>query len=407
MERQRLYFIDWLRVLAVLLLFPFHTGRVFNVEAFYVKGPQLSPVMNRLLGFVDLWHMPLLFVLAGASTYLALGHRSRGEYARERVKRLLVPLVFGILVLIPPQTWYGARFNAGYQGSYLRYVTSDGLFHIDFQEGGDYFGGLGFGHLWFILFLLLISLAALPLWAAGRREGSRLVGLSRFLAHPGAWPLAGSAILLGEALPSPGDKNIFYFFVFFALGYLALCSGEFMAAARRWAWPALVAGAAGAVWWTASSAWRDSLADPSAALVGVSLAGRTLGWVFIVGLLGVGSRVLNAPSAALTYLAEGSYAVYLLHQSVIVVLAFYIVGLEVAWPVQWLILLVVSVAATFLLYGGVRRVGWLRFLFGMRPLRRGPGGVLSSPPRRRARRPEGAEGEVTPSAPVDHGDGPG
>ena len=372
MEQERLYYIDWLRVLAVLLLFPFHAGRVFNVEAFYVKGPELSPVVNRLLGFVDLWHMPLLFVLAGASTYLALGRRSRGEYTRERVKRLLVPLVFGILVLVPPQTWYGARFNSGYQWSYLRYLTSDGLFHIDFQEGGDYFGGLGFAHLWFILFLLLISLTALPLWAAGRREGSRLVGFSRFLAHPATWPVAGLAIFLGGALPSPGDKNIFYFLVFFALGYLALCSGEFTAAARRWTWPAVTVGAAGAVWWTATSIWRNGLADPSAALVGVDLAGSTLCWVFIVGLLGLGSRLLNTPSAALAYLSEGSYAVYLLHQTVIVVLAFYIVGLDLSWPVQWLILLVAAVAGTFLVYEGLRRVAWLRFLFGMRPLRRRP-----------------------------------
>jgi glucan biosynthesis protein C len=370
MEQQRLYYIDWLRVLAVLLLFPFHTGRVFNVEAFYVKGPRLSPVVNHLLGFVDLWHMPLLFVLAGASTYLALGHRSPGEYALERVKRLLVPLVFGILVLVPPQTWYGARFNSGYEGSYFRYLTSDAFFHVDFREGGDYFGGLGLAHLWFILFLLLISLVALPLWAAGRREGSRLVSLSRFLAHPAAWPLAGLAILLGQALPSPGDKNLFHFFVFFALGYVALCSGEFAAAARRWAWPALSVGAAGAVWWTATSTWRNSLADPSAALVGVNLTGSILCWVFIVGLLGLGIRLLNTPSAALAYLAEGSYAVYLLHQSVIVVLAFYVVGLDVPWPVQCLILLVVSVVATFLLYEIVRRVAWVRFLFGMRPLRR-------------------------------------
>ena len=142
----------------------------------------------------------------------------------ERVKRLLVPLLFGVLILIPPQTWFGARFNSGYQGSYLHYLSGDAFFSIDFREGGDYFGGLGIGHLWFILFLLIISLAALPLWGGRREEGSRVVSLSRFLAHPGAWPLAGLAILLGEALPDIGGKNIFYYFVFFTLGYLALCS---------------------------------------------------------------------------------------------------------------------------------------------------------------------------------------
>lgn len=367
MGPRRLYYIDWLRVLAVLLLFPFHTGRVFNVEAFYVKGPQLSPVMNRVLGFIDLWHMPLLFVLAGASTYLALGRRSRGEYAAERVKRLLVPLVFGVLILIPPQTWFGARFNSGFEGSYLRYLSGDAFFSIDFREGGDYFGGLGIGHLWFILFLLIISLAALPLWGARRGEGSRVAGLSRLLAHPGAWPLAGLAILLGEALPDIGGKNIFYYFVFFTLGYLALCSEEFMAAARRFTWVTLSLGAAGAVGWVAISTWRDGLPDPSAALVGVTLAGRIVCWMIIVGLLGLGSRLLNRTSPTLVYLAEGSYAVYLLHQTVIVVIAFYLVELDLPWGGQWVILLAASVVATFVCHEVVRRVPWLRVLFGMRP----------------------------------------
>ena len=115
------------------------------------------------------------------------------------------------------------------------------------------------------------------------------------------------------------------------------------------------------------STWRDSLADPSPALVGVTLAGRTLCWMIIVGLLGLGSRLLDRTSPTLAYLAEGSYAVYLLHQTVIVVLAFYAVGLDLPWGAQWSVLLGASVAATFLCYEVVRRVAWLRWLFGMRP----------------------------------------
>ncbi len=83
---------------------------------------------------------------------------------------------------------------------------------------------------------------------------------------------------------------------------------------------------------------------------------------------GLGSRLLNRNSPALRYLAQGSYPVYILHQTVIVVLAFYIVGMSAPWGVHWITLLVASVALTFLCYEGLRRVCWLRFLFGMRPL---------------------------------------
>jgi len=367
MGSRRLHYIDWLRVLAVLLLFPFHTGRVFYVgEAFYVKGPQESALVTQVGEFIDVWHMPLLFVLAGASTYLALGRRSRREYAFERVRRLLVPFVFGMLLLIPPQTWYGARFNSGYRGSYLHYLISGDFLRVE-PGRDDFFGGLGTGHLWFIIFLFVFSLAALPMWGGRLRDDSRLVGLSRVLAHPAGWLLAGLALLAAETLPEIGGQNPFTYFVFFVLGYLAMCSEEFVDAARRWAWLTFPIGVTGAVWWVAISGWRNTLADPSAALAGIGLAGMTAAWLLIIGLLGVGSSLLDRTSPTLEYLAESSYPVYILHQTAIVAVAFYAVGIDAPWAAQWTAILAVSVALTFLCYEGLRRIAWLRFLFGMRP----------------------------------------
>ena len=377
MGTPRLRYIDWLRVLAVLLLFPFHAGRVFNAgEAFYVKGPEVSAVASRVMGFVSLWHMPLLFLLAGASTYLALGRRSRQEYARERLRRLLVPFIFGMLVLIPPQTWYGARFNSGYDGSYPSYLLGGDFLQVEAGRD-DYFGGLGTGHLWFILYLLVFSLAALPLWGGRRRRDSRLAGLSRFLAHPAGWLATGAALgAIAEFLDFDGENPAFYF-AFFLLGYLAFCSEEFMAAAHRWVWITLPLGVAGDVWWVAGAGWRSGLADPSAGRAGVACAGMTAAWLLILGLLGLGSRLLNRHSPTLKYLAEGSYAVYILHQTVIVILAFYVIRMDAPWGVQWLVLLAGAAAGTFLAYEGLRRVNWLRFLFGMPPRRSAPSGRVA------------------------------
>jgi peptidoglycan/LPS O-acetylase OafA/YrhL len=337
------------------------------------------------MGFLSLWHMPLLFLLAGAATYLALGRRSRKEYAGERLRRLAVPFIFGILVLVPPQTWYGARFNSGYDGSFLHYLFGGDFLRVEAGRD-DYYGGLGTGHLWFILYLLVFSLAALPLWGGRRRDRSRLVGLSRLLAHPAGWPAAGIALgAIAEFLDIDGESPFLYF-AFFLLGYLALCSEEFMAAAHRWVWVTLPLGVAGDVWWIASASWRNGLADSSVGKVGSVFAGMTAAWLLILGLLGLGSRFLNRHSPTLEYLAEGSYAIYILHQTVIVVLAFYVIRIGTPWEVQWLLLLAGAVAGTFLLYEGLRRVNWLRFLFGMHPRRPAPtaraadAAALSPPP---------------------------
>ena len=77
----RQHYVDWLRVLAVLLLFPFHVSRVFNMgEAFYVKSAHLWSPLGYVLGFISQWHMQLLFLLAGMSTYFALRKRGGGRY---------------------------------------------------------------------------------------------------------------------------------------------------------------------------------------------------------------------------------------------------------------------------------------------------------------------------------------
>jgi glucans biosynthesis protein C len=165
----RQYYVDWLRVLAVLLLFPFHTLRVYNAgELWYVKASRLSTAVAYLLDFISAWHMQLLFLLAGASTCLALRKRSNRRYVGERFLRLGIPFVFGVLVLVPPQCYYGARANAGYTGSYWDYFSSGDFFRFSSQAHSDYYGYFGFGQLWFILLLLVLSLVALPLFAWGR-----------------------------------------------------------------------------------------------------------------------------------------------------------------------------------------------------------------------------------------------
>jgi peptidoglycan/LPS O-acetylase OafA/YrhL len=367
------YFIDWLRVLAVLLLFPFHSGRVFNYgELFYAKSAIESVPLSYLLGFIDYWHMPLLFLLAGASTYFAMKKRTIGRYLGERSLRLGVPLFFGVLVLVPPQTWCGAQTNAGYTGSFLEYLTSGAAFSTENLLGrGDYYGGISPAHLWFIWFLWMISVAVVPLLAIGRSErgGAVLDRIARAWSKPLWWPLVVFLILFAEALPAIADKNIFYFAMFFTLGYLLIRGDWFVGSAERHRWWTLAAGTVTVVLTMAFWRFGEALPDPSPQLAlwtYVELGGA---WLIIVGLVGFGKRFLDRPSPSLTYLGEASYPVYILHQTVIVLTGFYLVRV-VPWPaIGWPLLMVLAVAITFALYEVVRRVGALRFLFGMRPKR--------------------------------------
>ena len=92
-----------MRTFVVMGLFLFHSARVFDTTEWYVKNDRTSEFVDVLLSFAAMWGMPLLFVVSGMGIWYSLRSRTIGAFAGERVHRLLVPLVFGMLVIVPPQ----------------------------------------------------------------------------------------------------------------------------------------------------------------------------------------------------------------------------------------------------------------------------------------------------------------
>jgi fucose 4-O-acetylase-like acetyltransferase len=104
LSSERRYDLDWLRVLGVLLLIPFHVALIFVLQPYtimYIRDVVNSPTLSGTTGFIHMWHMPMLFMISGAATYFALGFRSAGEYVRERFLRLFIPLIFGLATYVP------------------------------------------------------------------------------------------------------------------------------------------------------------------------------------------------------------------------------------------------------------------------------------------------------------------
>jgi len=369
-QLNRRFDIDWLRILAVLLLFTFHSGRIFDIwEPFYAKSDQTSAALSYIfVGIVGIWHMQLFFLLAGASTWFALRFRSGQQYAGERFKRLLLPFIFGLLVIVPPQSYFGALTYHNFSGSLLQYYPH---FFALGPNGGleGYQGGFTPGHLWFILMLFLLSLAGLPLflWLRGER-GQRIVDrLTVFLTRPGAIYLLALPLVVAGFLPDMGGKNPFYYFVFFVYGYVLMMDGRFEEIVDRHKRSALVLG------WGALAVWLAVLAldlpvpgwfEQAAEILYPTL----FSWCCLLSLLGYGRKYLNFGNRFLTYTAEGAYAFYILHQTVIVVIGYYVVQWSLGiWP-KFLVITLVSLVTTTLLYElFVRRINVLRFLFGMKP----------------------------------------
>jgi peptidoglycan/LPS O-acetylase OafA/YrhL len=329
-------------------------------DPFYVKNATTSGGLTwSVIGFLGPWHMPLLFVLAGAATWYALGHRTGAQYRGERFKRLLIPFLFGVLVIVPPQAFLAARFR-GSESSFGAFLPGYWSFKGDLT---GYTGSWTPGHLWFIGFLFIFSLIGLPLFLRWRRRPVRATWL--LFAMP-------FVLLLANGMPAPmdGPQNPFYSFALFVGGFLLVADARAEDRIHR-AWRPLLAGAIvtmAAVMLVWRSGVEDTWSDGSLPNIAFTFFEGVNTWVWVLALLGVGHALLNRPNRALRYANEGAYPFYLLHQTVIVVLAYTVVGWNVGlWPKYGAVLLGAFVLTLGLYELVVRRTNATRFLFGLKP----------------------------------------
>lgn len=377
----RRYDIDWLRVLAVLILFPFHTARVFNNEDFYVKNEALSRGMDIFILFVHQWHMPLFFFISGVGTWFALRSRTGGQYATDRFKRLFIPLVFGSCVIVPPQVYlmrvsgrgYGHALEPAFTGSYFQFLPH-------FFNGIPPQGNWEWGHLWFLAYLFTFSLIALPIFLFLKSDGgkTRIAALAAVCdKRDGIFLFALPLIVIEAALrPAfPGFQNLYndwanflYYLTFFIYGY-ALCSvAGFRQAIDKQGRRALVFGIACVALFLALD--KASLVPGLGYSPGFMLLMVLRGlnsWCWLVAILWLGQRYLNFTNKTLRYANEAALPVYVLHQTVIVVIAYYVVRPPGGLFGKFLFITAASFVGTLLIYDiAVKRVNIVRFLFGMR-----------------------------------------
>lgn len=155
----RKHYLDNIRIIVILLLFPYHTFMIWNNfgAKFYVWGGN-SNILSSLLILVSTWLMPVLFVIAGMSARYSLEKRNTKQFIRERIKRIFIPFIGGLILLIPFQTLYARKFFFNYNGGILDNLC---YYFTHFSDLNGYDGMFTFGHLWFLLYLFIITLVTL------------------------------------------------------------------------------------------------------------------------------------------------------------------------------------------------------------------------------------------------------
>ena len=359
---QRRYDLDWLRVLGVLLLVPFHAALIFVLDPhsiMYVKDTIDSPALTRMVGFIHMWHMPLLFVVSGSAVYFALGFRSAGQYIQERFARLMIPLIFGVATYIPLTTYIQRSAALSLAEAYR------GFFHFDFARLDGVNGSFTPAHLWFILYLFAFSLIGLPLFLAIRKKDayrSELGAISPILLILRGLPLAFTA-----ALNILGDKNPIYYFVVFAYGFLIASDPRLQQGVDRLTWGSLAFGFLAVIiqWIT-----PQDYAPWTMAWIANGLVYEMGRWMLTLAALGLGHRFLNRSNKLLRYANEAAMPFYLLHMTFTVLTGFFLVRLAAPVAVKYPLIVVSATGLTICAYELVRRWKFSRLVFGMKSTRK-------------------------------------
>jgi len=375
MTDTRRYDLDWLRLIAIIILLFYHTGMWFNTWGWHVKNNDLSRSFEFWMVWLHPWRMPLLLFISGAGTYMALGKRTSKQFVKERFRRLFIPLLFGMFVVVPPQIYF--EYIDKYPNYWEFYKT---VFEFRPYPGGSF----SWHHLWFVLYLLVYSLLLLPFLKFIRSERS-----IAFKESAQKWMSSALGMLL---IPStfifftqgilrpffPDEKHnltdvafIVFYGCFFFFGVVFYSNQALWQAAEKNRYKLLIASALILIpFYTVFFHWHKFLSlpfnDTTLDLI-FDISSIYLSWFTLITVIGFGQHYLNKPNPILPYTNEGLYPFYILHQTVIIWIGWYICKLD--WSIAskfWSISLLTFITCTAFFFLVIKPFNFMRLFFGLK-----------------------------------------
>ncbi|MBX3606991.1 MAG: acyltransferase family protein [Piscinibacter sp.] len=388
---QRLAYLDWLRFIVVLSLAPFHAA--LSYTGYGVVYVYDDPVRDAVLAgrglygrfgpdalrlftvFLDNWGMHLLFLVSGMGAAHSLQSRGAAAFIGERARRLMLPFGLITLLVIPIQAWLRALDFRTFEGGFLAFYPR---FFDGISTGPGSPGHFDWGHLWFLVYLFVFSVAALPLFQAWRRRGPPVphgTGTTGTVHAAGVLaPALWIALLEAAFRPGwPGYQNLVddwanvtVYLSFFVSGYLAGVDPRLPEAAERHGFTALVLGLAAFAARLACYEWLPVGAGYQAFHLLAQFLRGLAAWWLVVAAIGLGRRYLLASGPMLGLARDLSFPLYLLHYAPLTAATYLLLGSDLGiWP-RWALSVLLSWAVVALCTFVFRYVPPLRTLFGIR-----------------------------------------
>ena len=370
----RRYDLDWLRIIAFGLLIFYHVGMFYVTWGWHVKSVYAAPTVEPLMSVVNPWRLALLFFISGVAIRFATDKaESPGRFARSRVVRLGLPLMFGIYFWVMLQAYYQVRQSGEFTGSVF-------AFYPDYVALEQSFSTITptWNHLWYLAYLLvyiLVTIAILP-WLQRIPESSAWQALTKrplIVVFVLILPFAINEAWLSPIFPTTHElindwAHHAHRFMIFLVGYFVAKDASFWRSVDKvWKFTPVLAIATWLILQNGQDIadWTHEYLSDSELRFIFSYVATLYSWACILTLLGFAQRFLNRESSQLRYLTGAIFCYYVLHQTITIIAGYYLTNYQLGVSVESLLVLAITVAGCALGYEIIRRVPGVRVLFGV------------------------------------------
>ncbi len=369
----RRYDLDWMRVLAFGLLIFYHIGMLYVENwGYHIKSQYLSSNLESVMLLVNPWRMPILWIISGIAIRFILAKITLLHFIKWRSYRLLLPLLFGILVVVPPQLYYemtqNGDLNIGYWQFYKEFFSPDSLIFDKYQPG--IWPHIDVNHLWYLRELWQFSLfiiILLPIFHSNfmARMTSALENHSGVLVIL----IITTPVLLIQIGLDGGIERKSLGFLFLCYGYLLGWNSLLWQRLKSSSYHLLMTGIIlycilavfyNMVWITKTDQTNQLLL-----LLGTCIHSLDR-IIWTLAILALGHRFLNKGSKTLSYLNEAVYPYYILHQSIIVTIGYEISQYDLGSFIEPILVSFATFFGCALGFELIRRLEWLRPFFGLK-----------------------------------------
>ena len=346
-ENIRLYYLDWLRVLVFGLLIVFHCLRLFDFIPFHIKNAEQSELLMQFFLFSTSWRMPLVFLVSGAGTYFAMRSK-KGRFVIQRLKRLIIPFVFGIVLLIPPQKYFEYVFQTNNYINYFSYLAdypeTIASSNIGFNLGWS--GYIGH-HIWYLVYLFIQTIILIPFFKWVNKFSDKIFNVTgyKLLLHLFI-PIIVINIALRPYFSSYLDwADFLHFMFFFILGFILVKFRQHLTNSIRQLWrPILAIAFITSIIQHYLALFTDNMVKwymtPNYHLDYIGFVAlrtiNSLSWVLLVYI--AANKYFSRNSTLLPKLNEAVLPIYLIHQTIIIIIGFYVIEWSLSIELKFIII---------------------------------------------------------------------